>query len=87
MVDINNKKSIVLLYEDVRTHLLNAVLSFWYEHTRDTVNGGYTTALDRTGKPLKSERQKNIWIQARKIWMFSIIYLDIEHVEKCLNLA
>ena len=59
MVDINNKKSIALLYEDVRTHLLNAVLSFWYEHTRDTVNGGYTTALDRTGKPLKSEREKN----------------------------
>lgn len=87
MVDINNKKSIVLLYEDVRTHLLNAVLSFWYEHTRDTVNGGYTTALDRTGKPLKSERQKNIWMQARQIWMFSRIYMDIEHDEKCLNLA
>lgn len=70
----------------MRTHLLNAVLSFWYEHTRDTVNGGYTTALDRVGKPLKSEREK-MWMQARQIWMFSRIYMDIEHDEKWLNLA
>lgn len=65
--------------------LLDNVLPFWLNHGRDLVNGGFNTTLDRTG--IVTSCEKNIWMQARQVWMFSRVYQRIEQREDYLEMA
>jgi len=65
--------------------LLNDVIPFWEQHSVDQANGGYFTCLDRDGKVYDTD--KFIWLQARQVWTFSMLYNRIEQKENWLNVA
>ena len=61
------------LYKD---NLLNDVIPFWYKNSWDKEHGGYFTCLDRKGNVYDTD--KVIWLQARQVWTFSILYSVVE---------
>lgn len=81
---MQSKKAMALVAEELRSHLLDQVMGFWARHTLDPT-GGYHTCLDREGRLMANE--KNIWMQARQVWMFSRIYSHVATEEKWLALA
>lgn len=68
----------------MKDHLLEQVMAFWRAHTIDPARG-YHTCLNREGRLMENE--KNIWMQARQVWMFSKIYSDVDHDPAWLRLA
>lgn len=74
-----------LWYEIVRNTLLHDSLDFWKDRVADRENGGYLTSFDREGNCI--EKEKNIWLQARQVWMFSAVYCHIEKNPQWLQLA
>lgn len=65
--------------------LLADLLGFWKTRTADSQYGGYITAFDRVGNVMS--REKNIWLQARQLWMFSEVYRKIDQNQVWLTLA
>ncbi len=78
-MDFNNYKD---LY---RGNLLNDVIPFWIENSIDKKYGGYFTCLDRQGNVFDTD--KFIWLQCREVWMFSVLYNEIEKKQEWLDLA
>lgn len=72
-------------YEIVKNGLLKDVMEFWKFRTADTENGGYITSFDRKGNC--TGKEKNIWLHARQVWMFSVIYQNVERDPVWLELA
>ncbi|MBV6625628.1 MAG: AGE family epimerase/isomerase [Rivularia sp. (in: Bacteria)] len=65
--------------------LLNDVLPFWEKHSVDWEKGGYFTCLDRTGKVFDTD--KFIWLQNRQLWLFSMLYNQLEKRADWLKIA
>jgi N-acylglucosamine 2-epimerase len=65
--------------------LLNDVIPFWQNHSLDQQQGGYFTCLDRAGKVYDTD--KFIWLQNRQVWMFSILYNQLEKRADWLEVA
>ncbi len=65
--------------------LLNDILLFWEKNSLDKENGGYFTCLDRTGKVYDTD--KFVWLQARQVWTFSMLYNQVEKRESWLQIA
>ncbi|PRY51481.1 N-acylglucosamine 2-epimerase [Arcticibacter pallidicorallinus] len=65
--------------------LLQQVLPFWMKNSRDEVHGGYFTCLDRAGDVYDTD--KFIWLQGRQVWMFSMLYNNVEQREDWLKMA
>ena len=65
--------------------LLQNILPFWLKHSKDEVNGGYFTCLDRTGNVYDTD--KFIWLQGREVWCFSYMYHQVEAKEEWLEMA
>ncbi|MCX6215764.1 AGE family epimerase/isomerase [Spirosoma sp.] len=57
------------LYRDA---LLNDVIPFWQTHSIDRQEGGFFTCLDQKGNVYDTD--KFIWLQARQVWTFSMLY-------------
>ncbi len=51
----------------------------------DKDHGGYFTSLDREGKVFDTD--KFIWLQARQVWMFSVLYDRAEQRQEWLDIA
>lgn len=68
-----------------RDELMNNVLPFWLERSQDREFGGYFTCLDREGNVFDTD--KFIWLQAREVWMFSMLCNKVEKREEWLNCA
>ena len=68
-----------------RIELLDNIVPFWLNNSKDVINGGYFTCLDRTGKVF--DKDKFIWLQGREIWLFSMIYNRIEKRQEWLDMA
>ena len=75
-------KVLAKLYEDA---LLNNVIPFWEKHSLDWQHGGYFTCLDREGKVYDTD--KFIWLQNRQVWIFSMLYNQLEKREDWLKIA
>ena len=73
------------LAEQVRNALLNDVIPFWESHSMDHKCGGYFTCLDRDGTVFDTD--KFVWLQARQVWMFSMLYNQLEKRESWLEMA
>ncbi len=58
-----------LLYKN---ELFNNVIPFWENNSIDTEFGGYFTCLDKKGNVYDTD--KFIWLQARQVWTFSMLY-------------
>jgi N-acylglucosamine 2-epimerase len=70
------------LYE---RELKENVIPFWEKHSRDQVNGGYFTCFDRYGKVFDTD--KFIWLQGRQVWLFSMLYNEVEPQQRWLDMA
>src|SRR5690606_19119469 len=53
-------------------------------HSRDPV-GGYFTCLTREGEAYDTD--KFVWLQARQVWRFSMLYNQVEKKQEWLDLA
>jgi len=68
-----------------RNGLLNDTLPFWIDHSIDYECGGFTTALDRDGSILDTD--KGMWQQCRFTWLLGTLYYALEPREEWLELA
>ncbi len=68
-----------------KTELLENVIPFWEKHSIDAEYGGYLTCLDRTGAVYDTD--KFVWLQARQVWTFSMLYNNIEKRAQWLDIA
>ncbi|VAW10570.1 N-acylglucosamine 2-epimerase [hydrothermal vent metagenome] len=75
-------KEYELLYKNA---LLNNVIPFWKENSIDTKFGGYFTCLDIDGTVYDTD--KFIWLQARQVWTFSMLYNKYKKNEEWLTIA
>lgn len=68
-----------------RENLLNDVVPFWMENSKDEKFGGYFTCLDTTGNVYDTD--KFIWLQCRQVWCFSMLYNKVEKKQEWLDFA
>lgn len=80
-----SSKTIQKLANQYKNELLQNVLPFWINHSKDTEFGGYFTCLLRDGKIFDTD--KFIWLQARQAWTFSMLYNRFEKKEEWLDFA
>ncbi|OIN56080.1 AGE family epimerase/isomerase [Arsenicibacter rosenii] len=64
------------LSQQYREALLNDVIPFWQQHSVDTQYGGFLTCLDRQGRVFDTD--KFVWLQARQVWTFAMLYNRLE---------
>jgi N-acylglucosamine 2-epimerase len=81
-VSMKNIKKYKELYKE---ELFNNVIPFWEKHSIDTEYGGYFTCLDNKGNVYDTD--KFIWLQARQIWTFSMLYNRYEQKSRWLDIA
>jgi N-acylglucosamine 2-epimerase len=74
-----------LLAQKYKSELLDKVIPFWLNHSKDEESGGYFTCLDRKGKVFDTD--KFVWLQAREVWMFSSLYNNVEQKPEWLEMA
>jgi N-acylglucosamine 2-epimerase len=77
-----NFQQLAALYKNT---LFNNVIPFWEQHSIDWEQGGYFTCLDRQGKVYDTD--KFIWLQNRQVWIFSMLYNQVEPREDWLKIA
>ena len=83
---INMDKVILKEYSTLyRSELVNNILPFWLNHSKDELNGGYFTCLDQKGNIYDTD--KFVWLQGREVWCFSFMYNHIEQNPAWLNMA
>ena len=70
------------LYKD---ELLDNVVPFWLQCSRDSEYGGYFTCLDRRGNVFDTD--KFIWLQGREVWLFSMLCNRVEKKREWLEMA
>lgn len=75
-------KAYASLYRD---ELLDNVLPFWLQNSRDEKNGGFFTCLNREGKVFDTD--KFMWLQGREVWCFSYMYNNVARKDSWLQMA
>ena len=78
-------ETIERLEAQYRDALLDDVIPFWAEHSIDRECGGYITCLDRRGDVFDTD--KFMWLQARQVWTFSMLYNRVEKRDEWLDIA
>lgn len=68
-----------------KNELLESVVPFWINHSKDTVFGGYLTSLSRRGEVYDTD--KFMWLQGREVWLFSMLYNRVEKKQEWLDMA
>lgn len=68
-----------------RNELLQNILPFWLQHSKDEVNGGFFTCLERDGTVYDTD--KFMWLQGREVWCFSFMYHHVEQRPEWLQMA
>ncbi|PWE01101.1 AGE family epimerase/isomerase [Marinilabilia rubra] len=68
-----------------KQELLENVVPFWLNKSQDEQFGGYFSCLDREGNVFDTD--KFIWLQAREVWMFSMLYNRVEQKPEWLECA
>ncbi|MDP4710652.1 MAG: AGE family epimerase/isomerase [Saprospiraceae bacterium] len=71
--------------EQYRDALLLDVIPFWEKYSPDARHGGYFTCLDKTGQVFDTD--KFVWLQARQIWTFSMLYNRLAPHSRWLDCA
>lgn len=68
-----------------KRELLENCLPFWLEHSQDKEYGGYFSCLNRDG--VVYDTDKFIWLQGREVWMFAMLYNNVEKNQQWLDCA
>ncbi len=78
-------RALQALKGEFENELFESVIPFWERHSPDHAHGGYFNHLDRAGRVY--DPTKNVWLQARQVWMYSKLYNDVEPNPRWLELA
>lgn len=78
-------KNIEKYSSQYKTELLENILPFWQKFSKDEVHGGYFTCLTKEGEVFDTD--KFIWLQGRGVWMFSMLYNNLEARQEWLDYA
>lgn len=73
------------LAEMYRQALLEDIIPFWEQRSLDRRHGGFFTCLNRDGSVFDTD--KFVWLQARQIWTFSMLYNRLEPRTEWLQVA
>ncbi len=73
------------LEQQYKSELLDNVVPFWLDNSIDQEYGGYFTCLDRDGSVYDTD--KFIWLQGRQVWMFAMLYNNVEKRQEWLDCA
>lgn len=73
------------LAEQYKSELLENVLPFWIKYSLDKKYGGFFTCLLRDGQVFDTD--KFIWLQARQVWTFAMLYNRFERRRDWLEIA
>ncbi|MCK3685623.1 AGE family epimerase/isomerase [Maribellus sp. YY47] len=73
------------LAEQYKAELLENVVPFWLNKSQDLEHGGYFTCLTRDGEVFDTD--KFIWLQGREVWLFSMLYNQVEQKQEWLDAA
>jgi N-acylglucosamine 2-epimerase len=65
--------------------LFGDVIPFWQKFSPDLEYGGYFTCLARDGSVY--DEDKFVWLQARQLWTFSMLYNQVERRDDWLEMA
>lgn len=68
-----------------KRELLENCLPFWLENSQDKELGGYYSCLNRDGSVYDTD--KFIWLQGREVWMFAMLYNNVEKNQEWLDCA
>ena len=68
-----------------KSELFENILPFWLKNSPDEQHGGYFTCLNEQGKVFDTD--KFVWLQGRGVWMFSMLYNNLEARPEWLNYA
>nr|WP_299382950.1 AGE family epimerase/isomerase [Allomuricauda sp.] len=75
-----SKEQINDLKKIYETSLFEDLIPWWEQYSMDWEYGGYFTRLNRNGTPYSGD--KDMWMTARQIWMFSHLYNQYEKKEQ-----
>ncbi|MFA6837584.1 MAG: AGE family epimerase/isomerase [Dysgonamonadaceae bacterium] len=78
-------KDFNILENQYKSELLEKVLPFWLQKSQDKEFGGYFTCLDRKGNVFDTD--KFMWLQGREVWLFSMLYNNLEKRQEWLDCA
>ena len=68
-----------------KKELLEQIIPFWEKNSIDSDFGGFFTCLDQQGKVYDTD--KFMWLQGRQVWMFSMLYNNVEQKQSWLDIA
>ena len=68
-----------------KAELLDFVLPFWQRSSQDLDHGGFYTCLLRDGQVFDTD--KFIWLQARQVWTFAMLYNSFQENPDWLKIA
>ncbi len=68
-----------------RDELLESVVPFWMNNSKDSESGGFFTCLDRKGDVYDTD--KFMWLQGREVWLFAMLYNKVERKQEWLDMA
>ena len=68
-----------------KAELLDNIIPFWLNYSKDEINGGYFTCLDRKGNVF--DRDKFMWLQGREVWCFSMLYNKLAAKAEWMEMA
>jgi len=68
-----------------RDELIDSVIPFWMNNSKDEDSGGYFTCLNRRGEVFDTD--KFMWLQGREVWLFSMLYNKVERKQEWLDMA
>jgi len=71
--------------QQYKSTLLDNVLPFWMTYSPDREFGGYFTCLNRDGSVFDTD--KFLWLQGRQVWLFSMLYNEVENKSAWLDMA
>lgn len=71
--------------EQYHETLLEKVIPFWQKYSIDHAGGGYFSCLDRDGTVYDTD--KFIWLQARQVWTFSMLFNRLEQRQQWFDIA
>lgn len=73
------------LEKQYKNELLQNVVPFWENYSKDEQFGGFFTCLNRTGQVFDTD--KFVWLQGRQVWLFSSLYNKVQQKLAWLEMA
>ncbi len=71
--------------EIYKEELINNIIPFWMENSKDEQCGGFYTCLARDGSVFDTD--KFLWLQGRQVWTFATLYNQLEAKSEYLDMA